>query len=457
MNKSTNTHRPLVRSILLAATCLCIIAGGVIGMSRLAASKKLPAQKEIIEKTLTVATIPAVEQPVSLTVTGYGQAEPVRIAEISPEVSGKIIEKHQSLDQGGIIQKGETLFKIDATDYESATTKAAIQVKLQKNQIEQLNVSYKKDQGRLSAVKQNTALSKAEFTRLKTLYEKDRVGTLSAVEAAEQSYNSLLDSEKSLAKSIALYPLQIAEARSNLADAEADLKTARLNVKRCVVTAPFSGRVNSASIETGTYIATGTTALTLADDSILEIQVALSDKDAFENLGLRAIGESSSVPSNLKEIQCRVETVTGNVSADLPATLDRVVKYDSDARTLYLAARVSRDDPRHGEATIPLMDGMFCKVFLKGKLVENAIKIPASAFNSDNTVYLARDDKLKTISVSKVMEDGDHIYISGAFDTQDRIITTPLTNPIENVRLKISNALENQKSLAASTATGDLS
>ncbi len=438
MKTTAITPKPFMRSILLAVTCLCIIGLGVVGMSRLAASKKPPARKPMVEKKLSVKTIPAVKQPVSLAVSGYGQAEPVHIVEISPEVSGKVIEKHESLDTGGVIQEGDVLFQLDAADYKSAATKAEIKVELQKNRIEQLKVSYEKDQGRLFAVKKNTALAKTEYTRLKKLYEQDRVGTLSAVEAAEQSYNSLLDSEKNLLKSISLYPLQIAEAQSNLADAQADLKTARLNVRRCVVTAPFTSRVRSASIETGTYVTTGTPVVTLADDTILEIQVALSDKDAFENLGLRATGGTGSLTSNLKEIRCRVETVTGNVSADLPATLDRVVKYDSETRTLYVAVHVSQDDPGHGEATVPLMDGMFCKVHLKGKPVENAVKIPASAFNPDNTVYLARDERLKTLSVHKVMENSDHFYISGDFAPQDRIITSPLNNPVENIRLEIS-------------------
>ncbi|MCP4686761.1 MAG: HlyD family efflux transporter periplasmic adaptor subunit, partial [Desulfobacterales bacterium] len=295
----------------------------------------------------------------------------------------------------------------------------------------------------------------AEYTRLKSLYEKNRMGALSNVEAAEQSYNSLLDSEKILLKTISLYPLQIAEARGALADARADLKTARLNVRRCVVTAPFTGRVKSASIETGAYVTTGTPVLTLADDAILEVRVGLSDKDAFENLGLRTIEGAGGLPSNLKEIQCRVKTVTGNVSADLPAILDRIVKYDSDARSLYLAVRISRDAPHRGEAGIPIMDGMFCKVFLKGKQVENAVRIPASALNPDNTVYLARDNQLKTLPVQKIMENGDHIYISGTFAPRDRIITTALTTPIEHSRLEISDAPIEQKS-STRAAKGEL-
>lgn len=456
MKNKTKNHGFSFRGILLGVTCFLIMAGGIIGMSQLASSTNPPDQKKAIQRSIAVEAIPVEKQSVSLTVSGYGQANPVHIAEISPEVSGNVIEKHESLDQGGLIQEGETLFKIDDTDYKIKLVKAEIQVKLRKNQIEQIKVSYERDQGRLSTVQQNTALSKAEFLRLKSLYEKDRVGTLSAVEAAEQSYNSLLDTEKSLMKAIALYPLQITEAQTNLADAEADLKTARLNVKRCVITAPFNGRIKKASVETGTYITTGTPALTLADDTVLEIQVALSDKDAFEILGLREIPTNTTSHSSLQGIECRVETVTGNVYASLPASLHRVVHYDSDVRTLYLAARVSRNDPLYPNASVPLMDGMFCKVFIKGKQTKEATKIPASALNPDNTVYLARDNKLKTLSVSKVMEDGEYTYISGSFHARDKIITTPLANPIENTRIDISNTLEHQKSLVNATETGGL-
>ncbi|MCF8068580.1 MAG: biotin/lipoyl-binding protein [Desulfobacterales bacterium] len=439
------------KSLFITVACFLVIAFGITGMNSLAASKKEPDRKETIIKKMSVTTIPAVEEDIPVSVTGYGQANPVYITEISPQVSGRIIEKHIVLDEGGIVKKGDTLFKIDATDYEIDAEKAEIRVRLQENQIEQFKVSCEKDQGRLTAVKQNTALAKSEFSRLKTLYENDRVGTLSAVEEAEQSYNSLLDTEKSLEKTIDLYPLQIAEAQNNLADAKSDLKTARLNVKRCIVTAPFSGRIKEASIETGTYITTGTLALILADDRTLEIQVPLSDKDAFEFLGLQGGQEEASPLTSLQQIECRVETVTGNVFADFPATLHRVVKYDSNSRTIWIAVRVIQEDIGNTGISLSLMDGMFCKVFFKGKALKDTVKIPASIFNSDNTVYLVRDQKLKILPVNKIMEDGDHVYVSGEFQSRDQIITTTLANPIENTALDIINS-DGQTVLNAATA-----
>lgn len=424
-----------LKGIIIGLVCIGIIAGSVTAAARMAASKKPPARKEKITGKMAVATVPAVEQDIALTVTGYGQADPVLQAKISPEVSGRVIEKHESLDQGGLVGKGDVLFKIDSVDYETSAEKAKIQVVLKKNEIAQLKVSFSRDQGRLEAIQQNTRLAKSEFLRLKTLYEKDRVGTLSSVETAEQSYNTLLDTEKNLEKSLDLYPLQISEAQNSLADARSDLKTAQLNVKRCIVKAPFSGRVKEADIETGTYITVGTTALTLADDTILEIQVPLSDKDAFEGLGLRRTPGQSARFSGLDQIQCRVQSVTGNVSADLQASLHRAVKYDAGSRTLYLAVRVEPYGP--DLSSIPLMDGMFCKVSFQGLPVAGAVKIPASVLNSDNTIYLAREDRLKTLPVTTVMEDGDVLYVSGGFEPEDQIITTVLSSPIENASLDI--------------------
>lgn len=436
-------------TILMVPACMIVLAVGVFGMVGLASSKRPPAKKSLISNKLTVPVVPVEEAQIRLTAVGYGQAAPVNVTEICPQVSGNIVEKHPALDQGGMVEKGAVLIKIDDTDYAIEVMKARAQVALSENAVAQYRVSRERDKDRLASTKKNTALAKAEYTRLKTLYETDRVGTLSDVEAAEQSYNTLLDTEKILVKTIALYPLQINEAKSHLAKDKADLKTAELNLERCVLRAPFSGRVQSESVETGTYITAGTTALTLADDSTLEIQVPLSDKDAFETLGLRSGTGQAAWFSGLDTIGCRLESVTGKAFAATTAKIHRAVQYDADSRTLYLAVRASGTQARHtgslqanqppesatDSAIVPLLDGMFCKVYFEGRAVNHAVKVPRSSLNSDNTVFVARDMRLKTLGVETVMSDGDYVYVTGAFESGDSLITTSLTNPIENTRL----------------------
>lgn len=449
MDKKINGWAFPVKPIVSIVVCLLIIAGGIAGMTRMAKAKKSIEPQKTPQKQMSVATIPVVKEDIDICVTGYGQVNPVVINEISAQVSGKIIGK-TSLKQGETVQKGNILFKIESTDYEKTMEKARIQVKLKENQIEQLKVSHARDKDRLSAVKQNTILAKSNFLRLNTLYRKNRVGTLSSVEEAEQSYNTLLDTEKSLSKSIDLYPLQIAEAQISLADAGSDLESARLNVQRCTVTAPFTGRIKEMSIETGTYFTTGTQAFTLADDSILEIEVPLSDKDAFEVLGLREIQHDTVQAPISKDLECRVQTITGNVSTSLSAAVHRVVKYDSTTRTLTLAVRILQKNKPQDTLPIPLMDGMFCKIFFKGDPIKDAVKIPSDILNPDNTIYLVRKNLLKTLIVTKVMEENGQVYVSGSFQPEDQIIVSKLNNPVENTL--ISNASQPESSLDAAFA-----
>jgi len=420
--------------LLTAAACILVVGAGALGMAGMAASKRPPVHKPEHPTGLSVSVIPLEDSTIRLTATGYGQAAPVNVREICPQVSGNILEKHPALDQGGMVEKGEILLAIDATDYVIASDKARVQVKLAENAVAQYRVSLDRDRDRLTAVKNNTALARAEYLRLKTLYEESRVGTLSGVETAERSYNSLLDTQKTLEKTISLYPLQIQEAQNDLARDKADFKTARLNLDRCEIPAPFSGRVRTASIETGTYITAGTSALILADDRLLEIQVPLSDKDAFDTLGLRNAPTEAGWVSDLDTIGCRLETVTGQAFSTMPAKVHRAVRYDADSRTLYLAVRVAAENNPSG---VPLLDGMFCKVSFEGRSVDNAVKIPLSALNSDNTVFVAREDRLKTLDVSKIMSGKTHVYVSGDFQPGDRLIITPLTNPMDNTRLTL--------------------
>ncbi|WDP90229.1 MAG: hypothetical protein HUN04_11180 [Desulfobacter sp.] len=420
------------RYLLTAGLCILVAGAGMLGAAKLAASRQAPPHTPQVPKQLSVSAVPVETVSVRLRASGYGQAAVVNVLEISPRVSGNIIEKNPALEEGGMVEKGALLFRIDETDYAISLEKARAEVKLDRAAIGQYRISLERDRDRLAAVQKNTLLAKAEYERLKTLLEQDRVGTRSNVEAAEQSYNSLLDTEKSLKKTIALYPLQITEAENNLAKSRADLKTAELNLARCTVRAPFSGRIQVEAVEAGAYMAAGAAALTLADDRVLEIQVPLGDRDAFDILGL---GNGGSLSAGAKEVGCRVESVTGTVTASAAAEIHRVVRYDASSRTVYLAVRVTAGA---GGGDIPLTEGMFCKVMFKGRRVDHTVKIPITALNGDNTVYIARAMKLKTLKVSRVTADDTHAWVTGAFDPGDYLITSALANPIENTLLSIA-------------------
>ncbi|MCG8563881.1 MAG: efflux RND transporter periplasmic adaptor subunit [Desulfobacterales bacterium] len=427
----------LNKKILTPAGCLIIIACGIIGMTQLSSAAKHKAPPKPSPRKLHVETIPAETRPITLTAMAYGQAEPVTTVALSPQVSGEITQIHPALDAGGQVEKDALLFEVDPTDYALALEKARIQVALEESQVSQLQISMARDKERLPVIQQNTKLARREYLRLKALYEKSQVGTLTAVESAENAYNTLMDAEKTLEKTIALYPLEIAEARAGLADARADEKTARTNLTRCRVKAPFSGRIKAADMELGTYVSPGSTSVTLADDRELEIQIPLSDAEAFETLSFSTNGQGRF--SDLNRLDCHVSPVMDTPGNPRPARVDRVVKYDADSRTLYLAVRVRVAAGTEGQ--IPLMDGMFCRVELAGKTIANAVQIPAKALNTDNTVYLARNQRIKTLAVNRVQERNNRIFITGDFQPGDRIVTSAPANVLENTPVEMAATL----------------
>ena len=119
-------------------------------------------------------------------------------------------------------------------------------------------------------------------------------------------------------------------------------------------------------------------------------------------------------------------------------TLNRVVKFDAETRTVTVAIRIEGAEAlslNHG--SLPLVEGMFCAVEIPGKTLQNVYRIPRWAVSFENTVYLAMDNKLKTVPVEIARAQGEEAYISEGINPGDKVIITRLIDPVENTKLII--------------------
>ncbi len=73
-------------------------------------------------KIVQVVDVTAKNHPVTL--SAYGTVIPSRRLIVRPEITGRIESHHSSLVPGGRIEAGETLFKIDPSDYQIALREA---------------------------------------------------------------------------------------------------------------------------------------------------------------------------------------------------------------------------------------------------------------------------------------------------------------------------------------------
>jgi RND family efflux transporter MFP subunit len=420
--------------------CAAVLLVGFIAMNSLANMKKKPSELAFHEPSLQVEALAAEFEEVPVLLKGYGEVKTLNVVSISSEVSGTVFEIHPRLEAGEIISKGDLIFKIDPRDYRAALKEATSSVKRLESSILSLKKQFEIDQIRLKSLKRNAELAEKQFERLRTLFEADSVGTQSNVDAAEQAYISASDQATQMARTVELYPIQILESESSLESARAMLSTAKANLERCEVRAPFNGRLKSVSIEKGQFVSAGREVVTLADDSILEIEVSLDSRDADKWLRFDGEGNAATAAwfGNLKQVGCMVRWTEATSDTHWEGTLHRVVNFDANTRTLTVAIRIlAKNAATENTDSLPLVDGMFCSVEIPGKSLKNVVKLPRWAVSYENTVYMSVDGRLKTVPVEVARLDSDNAYISGGINPGDLVVTTRLVSPLENSLLTI--------------------
>ncbi len=83
---------------------------------------------------------------------------------------------------------------------------------------------------------------------------------------------------------------------------------------------------------------------------------------------------------------------------------------------------------------------MFCEVVIAGKTLPQVATLPATAVTFDKTVYLVKEGRLKTTSVSVARLEKETAYIDSGLVPGDQVIITRLSDPIENSLVEISGA-----------------
>lgn len=440
-------RKPAVNLLIRVVICAAVLLLGIVGMNVLTGFKKPPAESPKTEPALRVevVTVQPVDFPVSI--TGYGDVRTVEAAPLSAEVAGRIVAVHPRLHVGETISRAEVLFRIDPLNYEAALRQARASADQLRQRIRRLREQSVIDARRLKTLQRSAELARAEFERRRKLYERNKVGSRSAVDAAEQSFNTARDRADQVAETVELYPLQIAEAEGALRAAQAALALAQKNLERCSVRAPFDGRVKSKAVEQGQYVTPGKLLVTLANDDLLEIQVPLNSRDArrFLRFERRQTQDPGGWFNRLQPVDCRIRWTEDPGEHVWKGRLDRVVRFDPKSRTLVVAVRIRGRDARGSlPRGLPLVEGMFCSVEIPGRVLKGVFALPRWAVTFQDTVYVSEGGRLKTVPVKVARIQGDRAFVSGGLSPGQQVIATRLINPLENSLLQVIASQDNK-------------
>ena len=435
MGTSDNSTR---RHVILAALLgTAILTGGLVLKVALGALRQPPAQMVVEEPRLRVEVVHAKPQDVPVIIHGYGEVTPRDEFTLTAKVAGDIVEVSPNLEAGGVVAKGELLFRIDARDYEATLRQAEARVGQIESTLKLIDKQIALDKDRLVTLARSREIAQEEFDRDKALLEEDEIGSQTTVNLTEMKYNEAKALYEQLDQAITLYPIKAEEARSGLQAARAAVDLARLQLERTEVRAPFDARVKQALVDEGQPVAPGTPAAVIANDAALEITVPIDSRDArrwllFED-GQRSEGNGLTDVSwfgTLVPVTCRVTWSEDPGKHVWEGTLDRVEQFDQTTRTVHVIVVVNREAARAGKDGLPLVEGMFCEVAIPGLVLEQVVPVPRTAVGFEGELYLAKENRLerRIVQVARIQEE--EALIASGVEAGELIVITRMADPL---------------------------
>ncbi len=368
---------------------LLVLAASVGAFAVLQATRPEPEQNQAPPRPTSVYTAEVTRETSALEVVTQGEVRARTDIDLVSQVGGRIVSVSPEFTEGGQIEPGATLLKIEDTDYRLALSQAAAAVADARLALQQ-------------------ALADADVARKQLRNEPD-------------------------ASDLALKKPQVTQARALLAAAEANLEQARLDLERTAVSLPFRGRLVDTRVDVGQYIIPGTVIGRAFATDVVEVRLALNDAQ-LASLGLPigfAAGAGEALPVSLS---ARVAGEEQRWEGEL-VRLDASV--DPDTRLLYGMAVVH--DPYGANVSdrgMPLAVGLFVDATISGRVLEDAVGIPASGLRAGNKVFLVNDEGRLEVREVEVAHIGPRrVIVFSGLEPGERVVVSAIRNPIPGMAL----------------------
>lgn len=336
----------------------------------------------------TASAVPQVEvvwpevRDLPIRIEEVGTVQARNSIQLSPLVSGRVVAVSPNLAAGGFFAAGEVLFRLDPADY-------------------QANV--------------NRALAEQAAARADLSFER------AEAEIARNEWSLVYPGEP-VPDLVARLP-QIRRAEAALQSANATLADAEIKLSRVAFSLPFSGRVQSTTIEIGQNLIAGQSYGRAYNGADIEVYVPVT----------------TTVLARLEPVLDRQATVSARAGGggSQPQFRARVVRADAELNAqTRLGGLALRFD-----SSVPLLPGAFVDVVLYGPIIESAHLVPEDALSADREVWVVDGDQLAR-RTPLVLHSDAGFAVTAPFDLADGVVLSPLRNPRVGDAVRVSSTPE---------------
>jgi len=391
--------------------------------------KKEPEKKEIINNPVSVKVIMA--KPVSkvMTVEEYGTVKPRKLVKITAEVSGRISYIHPSFIEGGEIEKGQVLIRIDQRTYKLNRQTGTVRIRQAKTDIEQLkqDIANLKNDIKLSSA--NLKLVEKELKRTKALSE-NQFASKNSLDRAEKLYLQAKIQFQNLSNRLSLTDTLMEQKINALDMANVDFQKADLALEKTSIVSDFDGFILNKSAEIGEYINPGQIMGSIYEKGNLDVDVRIP----LENLRwIESFFEEGKTP--------KAKVTMANIDKMQPFVWDAEVvrikaSIDETTRTLPMTLEIRKPELKL-KNIFELKPGAFVKCSIIGETYKDIFVLPRYLLKRENILYTINSGHLKMKKVGILRKFEDEIYVDNGLNSGDKIIVSPLPGALDGMELKI--------------------
>ncbi len=351
-----------------------------------------------VVELVSVDVAEVVKQKLRIPVQAQGTVSPLQETSILSEVNGRIIEVSPAFTVGGFFDKDEILLRIDPRDYDTNLLRAEASVKSAESILAQ---------------------------------EKG------AAKVAEQEWQKLpKGSQRSQeAKDLYLRKPQLAQAQAQMLAAQADLNTAKDNLERTIIRAPYAALIREKHSELGQFVAAGSPLADIFSIESAEIRLPIPQNklDYLELPGLSGTDKGSTID---------LYTDVGGKVNHWTARLHRTEGvFDERSRALYVVARIEDPYGLNNPEKEPLRIGTFVNANIEGRELTDIVPLPRHVMRAGNYLWVVDESNhLRNRKVTLLRAGGDLVYVSGGLDNGEKVSLTTLDNSFDSVKVSVQSS-----------------
>jgi len=342
-------------------------------------------------------------------------------AELRPLVSGRIIEVGKNYYEGSIVNKGQTLIKIDPFDHKIKLEDSEAALSEVLTRVAEIVGEIKYETKLLGIIKSQLSIRKRDLERRRKLVKRGSTSRKS-LDDAEISYNDTAKNFAMRQQVILRLKNRLNQHKASARRARSALKQAKRNIQETTVIAPFDGFLANAEVSAGQRIATNERLAKLIEASRLEVKFRLSERD-FSSLiktkldlvgndieSSELIGKKIIVKWNIGDQELIYNAKIQRLGAEIDVTGGGVDVY----------AQLSNID-----LSTPLRPGAFVEVIIPSKLYRDVAQVPDTAVVQSNVIYLIDKGRVKQKTIKPVWRGRNFILIRSVGIDGEVIITRP--------------------------------